>query len=371
MSEPASGIIIVVELIAKLAAVFVLLASPAAAQGLEHGHKLGSSIAYLEETGDVRDGAPFGTLLANGAQVTIVMQRADGSTIPVLMGPGGTAAANLVSQRPCAEFETWAEQQFSDFAESAQTGVTPIERTEGKAVFHRFVRDELRKIYVSYTVTVEKLPDAGTHRVSFGPPLEGYAAQVLVNSGWKVLTPAQYPAPQIMRDEDSIRLELYSNGSSRRVVDYIHVGRQDRMVLRKETPHTSYAGDAELAITQPRLRVNGAAVDAISALPETIRGPIVWIYIPGYGRYVLSLQSHADLGFEDAGEAAGNSLTFTSNGNVFRIDTTERVAAGSGAYTVHVLPDLSWIPADPQDRARVTAGTSLGVIGPGVAAGGQ
>ena len=355
----------------KLAGFLLIITSavPVAAQsGFEHGHKIGSNITYLEESSQAAPGSQAAEILANlRIQFAEAPGNSKGSSVPIVVNPKGLNTTILLNQKPCAAFETWAEQSTSDFAESAGTGVTVIERTERKAVFHRFVRDNLRQIYASYTLTVEALPEEGTYRVSFGPPPDGYAAQVLANADWKVLTPAKYPVPQIMKDEDSIRLELYSNGASRRVVEYIHAGRQDRMVFRKETPHDSYAEDAELAITQPRLRVNGVAGAAVGALPETIRGPVVWVYIPGYGRYVLSLHAPAGLGFEDAGEASGNSLVFTApDGNVFRIDTAERVAAGSGTYTVHMMPDSGWAPADPQDRARVTIGTSPGVIGPGV-----
>jgi hypothetical protein len=284
------------------------------------------------------------------------------SAAPVVVNPDGLTAAILLNQRPCVAFETWAEQSTSDFAESASTGVGGLERTEGKVVMQRFVRDSLRQIYASYTVTVETLPEEGTYRVSFGPPAP--PVDMLGKADWKVFSPAKYPAPQIMRDEDSIRLVLYSNGTSRRVVDYIHAGRQERMVMRKDTPHDYYADDAELALTQPRLRVNGVANDNVAVMPETIRGPVLWVYVPGYGRYVLLPHAHAELGSEDTGEATGNSLTFTApDGNVFRIDTAERIAAGSGTYTVHVMPDLGWIPADPQDRARVLIGAAPGVVG--------
>ena len=109
------------------------------------------------------------------------------------------------------------------------------------------------------------------------------------------------------------------------------------------------------------MRVNGVEREAVAVLPERIRGPVLWVYVPGFGRYVLSLQAREEAGFESAGEAAGNSLTFTAGGNIFRIDATERIAAGSGTYTIHMLPDLDWMPADPLDRARVTIGTAPGV----------
>ncbi len=237
-----------------------------------------------------------------------------------------------------------------EYAESVQTGFTGIDRTEGKTVLRRFVRDGLRQVYVRYAATVETLPD-GTYRVSFGPSSDPTPAGVYPGADWEVRGPATYPVPQIVRDGDSVRIELYAN-RSRTLADYVHVGRADRMVLRQEAPRDYYAEDAEFSISQPRFRVNGVTRDAVAALPETIRGPVLWVYVPGRGRYVLSLHAHPALGFKNAGEAAGNSLTFSADGNVFRIDTAERIAAGSGTYTLRVLPDLGWEPADPQDRAR-------------------
>jgi hypothetical protein len=341
---------------------FLLVAAavPAAAQsGFVHGHKLGNSVAYLEDSGDVRNGSPISLSLTDGAgkasPATIVITRADGSAVLVGTGPGG-------SPRPCVTFEAWAEQTSTDFAESTNTGVAGVQRSEGKVVIQRFVRDDLRQIYASYAVTVETLPE-GTYRLSFGPPEP--RADMSGKAGWKVLSPSKYPVPQVLRAEDSVRIELYSNGTTRRVVDYVHAGRQEHLALRKESPHDYYADDAELTATRPRVRVNGVmlARDAAAVMPETIRGPVLWVYFPGYGRYVLSLHGHPDLGFEDTGEAAGNSLAFSAEGNVFRIEGAERIAAGSGNYIVHVLPDREWMPADPQDRARVMIGASLGVIG--------
>jgi hypothetical protein len=338
----------------------ILIAVSAAAQsGFEHGHKIGSGIAYLEETSGT--GGPEAQILANLRLQFAEVPGSSAQRPTIVNSSGSTATVVVVNQKPCAAFETWAEQATSDFAESASTGVTAVERTPGKVVMQRFVRDNLRQIYASYTVTVETLPQE-SYRVSFGPPLP--PTEMLGKADWKVLAPAKYPLPQTMKDEDSIRLEVYSNGTTRRVVDYIHVGRQDRMVFRKETPHDSYAEDAELAFTQPRLRVNGVEANAVGVLPETTRGPLLWVYVPGHGRYVLSLQTHAESGFEERGEVAGNTLTFTApDGNVFRIGTTERIAPGSGTYAVHVLPDVDWMPADPQDRAQVTMGATLGVVG--------
>jgi hypothetical protein len=338
---------------------------PLAAQsGFEHGHKVGSGLAYLAEPANDAQG-PQAEILANlQIQFADVTGNTKGPGVPVVVNPNAINTAILVNQRPCAAFETWVEQATSDFAESTQTGITQVERDGGKAIVHRFVRDNMRQLYVSYTVTVETLPDA-TYRVSFGPPADEPPAQVPANAGWKVLSPAIFPVPQIMRNEDSIRLELYSNHTSRRMIEYFHVGRQDRMDLRKETPHDSYAEDAELTMAGPRLRVNGVEaatpLSGASGRSETIRGPVLWVYIPGHGRFVLSLHARPQLGIESDGEVAGNSLTFTaSDGNVFRIESAERIAPGSGTYALHVSPDSGWEPAAPQDRVRAMLGVEPG-----------
>ena len=121
-----------------------------------------------------------------------------------------------------------------------------------------------------------------------------------------------------------------------------------------------HAEDAQFAFTQTHLKANGSAFDPV-ALPETLGGPLVWISVPGYGRYVLSFLAHPELGFALAGEVSGHSLIFTVAGNMFRIDCGERIASGSGTYNVYALLDAAWMPADPEDQGRFSMGSVPGV----------
>lgn len=347
------------------------LTGPLIGQAAHSGVRIGGSVAYLAASSEVREPASYvdpdarrlAQLLLSRREQAQAEAKCSGA-VPIEIHADGSATELLSTQAPCVAFETWAEQRSSEYAESVQTGFTGIDRTQGKIVLRRFVRDGLRQIYVSYATTVEALPD-GAYRMSFGPSSDQPTADVRGKPGWKVLSPARYPVPQVVRDQDSVRLELYlelyADLPARKLVDYIHAGREDRMVMRTEAPRDYYAEDAELALTRPRFRVNGVASDVVGALPETIRGPIMWIYIPGHGKYALSLHDHPEAGFEEAGEAAGNSLTFDLDGNIIRIDTVDRVAAGSGIYTVYGRRDPQWEPADPDDRARIMIGASPGV----------
>ncbi len=96
-------------------------------------------------------------------------------------------------------------------------------------------------------------------------------------------------------------------------------------------------------------------------MPVTIRGGIVWMYVPGFGRYVLAFAAHPEAGFTLAGEAAGDAMTLVMDGNVFRIGGKDRIAAGGGIYNVYARRDAEWLPADAEDRKHFWIGMSPGI----------
>ena len=80
---------------------------------------------------------------------------------------------------------------------------------------------------------------------------------------------------------------------------------------------------------------------------------MVWVDIPGQGRFALSFKPRAAEGFERAGEVAENSIVFSHAGNIFRIDCADRIATGSGTYNIYARKEPA---ADPADPVRFTFG---------------
>lgn len=272
--------------------------------------------------------------------------------------------------QPCAatagtyvEFNAWVERLPSDFAESVIGGLSVASRDGSHISIERWVRDNFRKIYVSYAVTVEQLPQPGTYRVSFSSshaPAPDDVAKAK-SADWKIASPPLFPVPQIFQEGDELRLALTDDGSGAQLADYLHIGSPGNMPKRKEAARDSYAEDAEFALASPTLRVNGDARPAIS-FPETFRGQILWLYVPGQGRYILSFLPHAQQGFSKTGEVAGNLMTlFTREGTVLRVSSHDRIAPGGGVYNVYGTRDPTWQPADPAERDRFMAGTSPAV----------
>jgi hypothetical protein len=213
------------------------------------------------------------------------------------------------------------EQRSKDYAESVLAGSTDIERAPEKATIHRFVRDNFRNLYLTYTMTFEPIARTDTYRVSFSD------------------STVPYPVPQILRDGETIALDLaFDARTGRRMVEYIRVG-TGLMKSRKDVARDVYAEDAELTITQPRLRINGVEQPSVN-LPVA-SASVVSIDVPGQGRFALSFQPRVDQGFERAGEVAENSLVFTYGGDTFRIDCADRIATGSGTYHLYARKDLA------------------------------
>jgi hypothetical protein len=161
-----------------------------------------------------------------------------------------------------------------------------------------------------------------------------------------------YPVPQILRDGETIALTLAADArTGRRLVDYVRVG-TGVMHSRTAVSRDVYAEDAELTVAQPRLRTNGVEQKGESPSAK-VSAPMVWVDIPGQGRYDLSFKPRADQGFERAGEVSESSLMFSLGGNIFRIDCADRIATGSATYNIYARRDLK---VDPANVTRFTVG---------------
>jgi hypothetical protein len=291
----------------------VLLAIPALAQSAQYGTRIGQipqSVYLVDVPVPPRPELPFAG--------------------PARIGdpPEPGRVTGLAATTAKAEFETWVEQRSRDYAESVVTGFTDVERAPGKATIHRFVRDNFRNLYLTYTMTFEPIARTDTFRVAFTD------------------SAVPYPVPQILRDGETIALTLAADArTGRRMVDYIRVG-TGVMHSRAAVSRDVYAEDAELTIAQPRLRTNGVEQKAESR-PGMVSAPLIWVDIPGQGRYDLSFKPRADQGFERAGETAENSLVFSLGGNIFRIDCADRIATGSGTYNIYARKERDQNPDDP------------------------
>ena len=242
-------------------------------------------------------------------------------------------SVELVGQ--LVQFETWVEQLPRDYYEGVYPSFAATKESPGKATIGRLTRDHFRKVQVGYSVTLEAEPNGHGTLVTFEPLPPADDTLSALPRGWTSLPPEAMPVPQLAQNGDVIKLLLYSRPFGTKLVEYIRIGSPGLAQLRDEAPRDSYAEDAEFSISHPAFRANGRSVT--SAAVEDFHSAELRARIPGFGSYVLSLKQHP--GFENAGEAAGNSLTFMVRGNLFRIDCADLIASGSAGYNVYAKFD--------------------------------
>lgn len=313
-----------------------VVAIPLAAQTSNtHGTRAGQVITvFLPE---LEGGAGRDLLLAQqgdaAARERLVTRFGPGFVVPV--NATGLPANSPVRAIPAVHFETWEEQLPREHAISVGMGSASVDSSvAGKTTIHRFVRDNFQHVYVRYELTVEALTEPGTFRASFAESDVKSNSWPPTYEQWSVRPPTKLPSPQIVKEGETINLELHSDGPVQpRLVDYIHFGPQQKVSLRKDVAKDVYADDAEFTLAAPRLRLNGAETNALA---DSYMGRWFVVNIPERGRYTVAFKPRAEPGFEKVGEVSGNSLFFAAGTDVLRIDCADRIAMGSGTYNVYV-----------------------------------
>ena len=100
-------------------------------------------------------------------------------------------------------------------------------------------------------------------------------------------------------------------------------------------------------------------------LPRNCSGPSVkfspakniWLYLPGRGRYVLSLAPRLGLDFKQSGEVRGGAITFAVDGDSIRLESFIPFAAGDTPYLLYVLHDPQWEPTSEKQKGAPNIGT--------------
>jgi hypothetical protein len=108
--------------------------------------------------------------------------------------------------------------------------------------------------------------------------------------------------------------------------------------------------DVELVLTKPTLSLNGNGVELPAEL--AVKGRILWFYVRGHGRYLLSLAPNRELGFTRAGLVERATIQFQSADQDIQIDSAERIVDGTASYNLDVLHQADWFPAEGVLRAR-------------------
>jgi hypothetical protein len=220
---------------------------------------------------------------------------------------------------------------------------------EGRA--HHLIDDAAHKRTFGYDLWVT--PDASGNAVQLKISRLAFAGKnaYSVQPGWTLIELPKYPVIPKVNVGETVALDLLVNpATGQKIVDYLTVARQSD-AHEEGAPHDFTSADVELMMMRPQVSVNGTAVARSTA---GMSGQIVWLYLPGHGRFSLSLIPNQKRGFTKNGTAAGNTFTFREGASEYRVECSDPVAPASGLYNLYVRHEQRWYPG-PEDMFLVGA----------------
>jgi len=182
--------------------------------------------------------------------------------------------------------------------------------------------------------------------------------QKLIDSMY--LAPAMQPASAPSAPVNLQQLQFRTSSSTPRQVAFRGAGVVSpgdfTVPFVSGTARDFSADDAEMTIQEARITFN----DVRQELASTVRhvsGSLLWFYVPGHGRYVLSLLPRPDLGFVKAGEIRGGAVSFTLGADRVQLESPNAIAPGRVPYIVYVVHDAAWFPTAQTQSGIMLMGT--------------
>jgi hypothetical protein len=253
-------------------------------------------------------------------------------------------------------------------------GLRMLTLRSGTDTVNRVMVDRSRKVYFGYDaqVTVDKSDSDTKFRITFRPLSFTPELQAILGEdakAWKLLPAPRFPAPRVVRSGEVLELTLLTNDAwGQQMSEYVTLQEPRRQGFDPEpprefafavgSPRDLNAADVELRLDRPQVTTTYPSTDAPQSLGVATRegsgvtatfkspggdsGPIVWIYLPGRGRFLLSLAPRPS--FRRAGEVRGSSLRFIVDGQTYNVVSSSRIAPPSAAFNIYVLRQPEWKP---------------------------
>jgi hypothetical protein len=243
----------------------------------------------------------------------------------------------------------------------------------GEGIIHRFMTDPRQRVFFGYDISVDVLPQSNTYRLTFNQLASESVRQILGSdaASWTQLPAPDWggPAVRTIQAGDVLGLDLLTNNATgQKIVDYITVKKPSsdpdwRFIYETGTAQDFRAEDAALELVSPQVNVNEQPGVSASVPGVNVYGAAVWFYLPGQGRFALTLTPHPEYGFVQAGEVRGSTLSFTVGNDTFNLVSSRRIAPGLRPFHLYVLREPDWKPdaapkAEP-DRAKPQEKSSI------------
>ena len=225
-------------------------------------------------------------------------------------------------------------------------------------VIHRVFLDKRNGLYFGYDLEIQPGGSVGQFKVSVRPLSQDFEnnlreATCLTERGVKrrqTLFPIplpKYPDPTFVADGDTIALDLLVNKrAGLTIVDIIKITSAKQGAMEPIGTQPFRQGPSrmgtEMRVSNFELLENGESVAEWQG--TGCSGALLWFYLPGRGRIILSLEPHEGYGFEKLGEIEDNKIAFSVGANLYQCISSAPVTRAGERLSVWVLHDAAYEP---------------------------
>lgn len=228
------------------------------------------------------------------------------------------------------------------------------------ANFHRYLCDDATRRYVGYDLVLSKRSD-GMLVVTLGE-LSLPREKLQLKGEWTQVPLRVSSTPQIIKPGEEIAIDMFTSpATGQKIVDHLFFDEGPAVIrLPEGSARDLSVDDVPLTITSPTISLNGKQMESMGT--GGISGEAVYFYLPGHGRYAMSLARNLELGFRKLGEVRGSRISFRNGTDAWTVDCTRPVAPGGGVFNLYVYPDPAWRPTTGSDTHHLGASSARSMI---------
>jgi hypothetical protein len=231
------------------------------------------------------------------------------------------SAAHSYAQAP----ELSSESEVNGVAVSFWTMSKVSTSTSSKNGKHveRVLINNSTGIYVGYSFTVEQLdgstklkvtisplPETAIDRLREKPWMKDFQKRWPNRTSFEPSPLPRFPEPQVIDVTEVIKLPLWVNPETG-----AQMGDEIRFALPMLKPVRDFSlDDVKLKLSNHRLIINGEVRSGNHAQRD-ISGPLPFFFVPGKGRFILSLVPHEGYNFQKIGVIEDYKISFSYGGD--------------------------------------------------------
>ena len=218
-------------------------------------------------------------------------------------------------------------------------------------IIHRVLSDAERRVIFGYDLWVNSDPVSRKFSLAVLPAADDFRRTFLKESARRstdlFATFPKSTRPQTLDDGDAVSLELLFNPETGlKIVDVVRVT-FDRSTLFDTTPGAlpkDFTLDAvAMGVRSYELMFNGRLIGKGKST-AACTGSLLWVYIPGNGRFIFSLVPREGYDFKKVGIVRENLIEFVDNNQLYEWLSSVPILPNGGTWNLWVLHDPSYTP---------------------------